>query len=535
MTEPRAIPRAYPLPASARDLADLAVGGYATLHQPRMQVAFEVHHLADRPGYLVDYLSRPLESGFHQPGHGLGEAMLSNAYRLGFLAATRPKKRASDNPYYGGDGVLSHPEATVFHGGALPNPSFAYESGQRYDIVVSIDPTAHKITHWHSQVICHLVNDLTNISAAYSAPIVSLQSPTQVPFSDTMGLASPKEHAQLPARATSVAVRFTISVPFLGSGETLQLTEHLAEYCYDRGFGLWLADSHQSAGCWRMVTQSDQERRQAQAITFRANRGNVHWALPLTLVGPSRMKAGHAVMSVLSAYPDIGVVGCSIASLNDLAFIHLRLSSTTAPDSVMREINCELDPLAVSGQSLEETLLKIVRVLSPDNAVDHQRYAALSSEAGDYQCLIGPSRRLVIPENRLGIWFSWRIQEGVVSQAVPLLALYQGLADISLLTRESEDTYYRWRRESPNIEYLLFHSTEDSIQHAVGILSITQPAGWTAFKSEEDVAYSVRSICIRLEQAWSARIATDVDQGVREVAVATEERTLGDWTLPPRK
>ena len=42
---------------SPRSLADLARAGFSLVRQPAMRLAYEVHHVADRPGYLHDVLA----------------------------------------------------------------------------------------------------------------------------------------------------------------------------------------------------------------------------------------------------------------------------------------------------------------------------------------------------------------------------------------------------------------------------------------------------------------------------------------------
>jgi len=69
--------------ASTRALADLARAGNRVLREPSMQVAFEIHHLADRPGQLADIVARDPD------GSGFAETLSSSANGVGLVIGTR--------------------------------------------------------------------------------------------------------------------------------------------------------------------------------------------------------------------------------------------------------------------------------------------------------------------------------------------------------------------------------------------------------------------------------------------------------------
>ena len=69
--------------ATAHELADLARAGYRVLHEPSMQVEFEIHHLVDRPGGLAGIVARD------PAGHGFAETLSSGANGVGLVVGTR--------------------------------------------------------------------------------------------------------------------------------------------------------------------------------------------------------------------------------------------------------------------------------------------------------------------------------------------------------------------------------------------------------------------------------------------------------------
>ena len=69
--------------ATAHELADLARAGYRVLHEPSMQVEFEIHHLVDRPGGLAGIVARD------PTGHGFAETLSAGANGVGLVVGTR--------------------------------------------------------------------------------------------------------------------------------------------------------------------------------------------------------------------------------------------------------------------------------------------------------------------------------------------------------------------------------------------------------------------------------------------------------------
>ena len=134
---------------STRDLADLARAGYGILRQPFTRVRFEVHHTADRPGYMRDNLlmGRNAAAVAGQASPMVGESLVSAANGVGLVIGTNTNSDliAANGNIPGARAaavtlVSDEPWRRIFRGTALPNPTFLFESAATYEGIVSVEP-----------------------------------------------------------------------------------------------------------------------------------------------------------------------------------------------------------------------------------------------------------------------------------------------------------------------------------------------------------------------------------------------------------
>jgi hypothetical protein len=253
--------------------------------------------------------------------------------------------------------------------------------------------------------------------------------------------------------------------------------------------------------------------------------------MPVTLVGPARVDSFHALTSFLSQYGDVGIAACSTISLDDLLFIHLNFSIGETREKVLYRADDTDDAIASSASPPSDALARMLEMLGHGRRSDHKRTSRLLDSAGDYQCLIGPTRLVMhtSEQKRMAIWFSWQTQGVEFDLAVPVRGLCAALADVGLIQRQAANP--KWSRSSPNIEYLVCRNMGNSILRGKGKLSVARDA---ALHRYPDDALESRptNLCVGVEESWRAQTARSPYVGLRELTVAWRECWLGHWTLP---
>jgi hypothetical protein len=520
---------------SPRDLADLARAGYVVLRQPLMQVTFEVHHVVDRPGYLFDRVAKNPSVEISNTNYGFGETLTTSAYGLGLVVVTRTTiGLGSRRPYMtGGQAqcVRDDSGSRIFEGTARPNPSFIYESAWRFEGLISIDTLEKRIQKWHSRALREIVNEVSRLANSSRAPIISLQAPAQTPPSDAIlrDIPPDREEDMLPP-ASSLAVRFSIALQRPSAATILSLSEQLARYCTNHGFGLWLADTRLGArtGNWFEICQSNRELSARPLSSQHEGSDHVMRCLPITLVGPARVGSTYAITSFLSQYKEIGIVACSVTSLDDLAFIHMELSFDDASTELLPDIDSRFNEKG-SSAVVPDDLNRMLNILSYDRIDDHERGGLLVSKAGDYQLLVGPSRD-VLPEGgerRMAVWCSWQAQGPDIDLTIPLNGLYAAFADVGLLTKT--DRNINWKVRAPNIDYLVCRDMGNSILRGKGKLSMEKDPALKRYRYDGPEPRPT-DLCVSIEEAWRARTAIDGSRGIGELTVAWRECWLGHWS-----
>lgn len=515
-------------PPSVRTLSELARSGYNLMRQPFTEVAFEVHHVADRPGQLLELLRRE-----NQPASFL-ETMTSGANGSGVVVGTRLGDTHSSQRFRdqgsGSDATIQLAvDGRGFHfdGVARPNLTSLYESASRLEGIIAIEDEPKAATLAHSLMVKELLAEIALVASIHAkAPLLSIQCPVQRPVESNV---EPGYRKMPPS--SSLSVRFAIALDAPSVAERMRLAAHLENYCESRGYRMWLSDTRPGyrAGNWfsiRARARGDEKRRPSWMSRVDDRVGHV---LPVTFVGPARVGSTYAIVSYLQQFDQVGILGCSITALDDLAFVHLQLAF---PERVSRSRATFPPDLAISPG--ENPLTHLTRLLGHffggerDAGADMSRASALVDRAGDYQTLAGPMLRYapIQRERRMAVWVSWQMTrhtEGLVTPLDALMSAWRTLCeDNPALAHESP--------VEPTIEYLVCRDIGNSVIHGKGKLSV--PYKFVLRMFQQPSAESPPSrLCVGLEDAWKGELDSNkAGANVLGVTVAWREYWLGHWS-----
>jgi hypothetical protein len=528
---------------SPRALAELARAGSSILRQPSMRIAFEVHHVRDRPGYLHDVLRGKYAVGVAtaDPPRFV-EAIASAAYGVGVIVGTRTLEPESEL-------LVSHKEHTpataypldgrsagyLFHGTAVPNVSFVQESGPVFEGLISIEVDPVSLQYRHCRAIRAVIEEISEVAAEVAgAPILSLQSPAQLPVHSYIGDDAVVHHTDWP-RSSALAVRFSIGLDQPSAALRLRVADAFAEFCAQRGFGLWLADLRPGyrTGNWFAICRHDKNlvRTAFDGALDPKGASKVYSCLPITLVGPARVGATHAILQALSEYPRVGVVACTEAIIEDIAFIHLQLTVTGVPNSRLGGLNASLDEVRSVGDDPSVLLPRVLPLLVNAGAPGPAGKVSQRSAAGivDYQMIMGPAFPLEpsLGENRRALWVSWEVEGREAQLRFPFLALCSALEDLGFIpTGDQGDAHPNM---SPNVEYLICRYMGNSVLRGKGKLSFPSELVYSG-SEDADRQAKLTSLSARVEGAWRDRL--DKSYRARELTVSWREYWLGHWSLP---
>ncbi|MGQ0576494.1 MAG: hypothetical protein ACT4RN_20145 [Pseudonocardia sp.] len=520
---------APPRPPTGR-LADLARAGFLGLPQPSMQVEFEIHHVVDEPGRLVTILDRPGET-FTQTlsagGNGVG---LVVGTRVADVAAPGLARRAG-----AGSAVHLEPGASraVCYGTARPNPTFQHDSAELFEAVICIEDEPRRITLRHGLAMRDALHEVTQVSVQERAPLLSLQSPAQIPpqASRRMTGGTPMRAVET-SRSSSVALRFSMALARPRAAVRLRIADRLAAYCRAKGLGLWLADTRPGyqQGDWFIVARHERSAARAgyDPGPRRRVRGNTaEGCLPVTLVGPARLGSTHAVIELLAGFPDVGVLACAMTPLDELAFVHLQLAVNGASRGRLTAINRALaawtdrpdGPAGILPHVLDELLGG-----TPGSDLDPR---AVLAAAEDYQVVVGPALPVQSDstEVRVPIWFTWQMPAAPDGPGlhVPVRSLAEAVDVVGLGPAGQPGT-------APSIDHLTCRQSGPSRLLGKGKLSVCKAhldAGFPPTRTDSSAA----RLCKSLERAWRTRLAADPDgAGITGVSVTSRESWLGHWT-----
>ncbi len=523
---------------SPRALAELARAGSAILRQPSMRLAYEVHHVKDRPGYLHDILNGRYSAlfGMKNERPRFIEALTTAANGVGLVVGTRTvgpdldaqarrtdmtptMVRQVDDPTSG---------SRIFRGTIVPNVSFVHETSQVFEGLISIEVEQVQVQLSHCRAILAVVGEIADVAVTVaSAPILSLQSPVQVPL-----------YSEWP-RSSAVAVRFTIALDQPSADLRLKIAEAFASFCAERGFGLWVADSRPGyrGGNWFMICPHNTAGVHDRFGDAAGERGGdpVSTCLPITFVGPARTGSTRSVLAFLSRFPEVGLLAFSGTIIEDIAFIHMQLTTNT-PAARLDQLNATLDTVASPGKItplddnpsvlLPRILPLLVRQDSPLGlAVPHEH----GDRAGDYHTLVGQALPVDHAANndRRALWVSWEVEGQQAELSLPFMALCSALKDFGLLT--TDEGPKADSTTDANLEYLICRHMGNSVLRGKGKLSFPGELASRNF-GHSGLHTGLSIFSAGIEKAWRDRL--DKAHRVRELTVSAREYWLGHWSLP---
>jgi hypothetical protein len=534
--------------SSTRDLADLARAGYEILRKPDPRVDFIVHHTADRPGYLRDTVfgcRGPALGGHTDPDDPpVIESMASAANGVGLFLGTNAStsvpgpigQRRQDRLA----AVLVADEATrrVFRGSATRNPTFLFESARTYEGIVSVDPAPRSIKFYQSLAVRDLIEEISRVAAdVANAPLLFLQTPAQLPAQSFIGDDVRSVRITPPRRSSALAVRFGIALHEPSSKLRFDLSDILRRYCYERGFGLWLADSRigYRSGNWFQICQPADEpsRRDRRELATSVDSRAVEACLPVTFIGPARIGSTYAIVSFLRQFGDVGIISCANVALDDLAFIHLQLSFRDLRRSALRELNSLLAGQSTwSGDPASALAYAHGKLVGTGGGSPGYVLAGdLPKRAGDYQALVGPVLGCTMPDQqrRMTVWVSWQTEGAVDDLSMPLRELFNAFSQVGFSPAMLQSSGSE--ANIPNLEYLICRDVGDGILRGRGKLSIPE-ADMVTLIGGTDVESAAGRLCVAIERAWKASLAGRKARGASELTVAWREWWLGRWTSP---
>jgi hypothetical protein len=507
-------------------LADLARAGYRVLDEPTGRIEIEIHHGHDLPGGLAEIL------GGLPPGVTFGETICAGANGVGMVAGTCAGDHVEPPGHRGPWLELARNGGShaVFRGSDRPNLAFRQESADQLDGIVVIEDEPKKLLLRHGLAV---LDTLTHIAATAvdsdDAPLLSLQCPAQLPPTNTYQDRDAGGRSTEAARASSLAIRFSIALRRPGAQLRLAVADRLAEWCAARGLGMWLADTRSGyrAGNWFGVLRHDRPRAR-RAYRREADRRNsasnaVEGCVPLTLVGPARAGSTHAVLSFLSQFPEVGVIGATMVPLGGLAFLHMQLTVNGASHGRLAAVNAELT--GVNG-SPESVLRRLVPLLVRGGAVPPDRpelAAQLVARAGDYQVAVGPAVGVAgdYALRRAPVWVSWQLHTDGAGVELPVVALQRALDLLDLTDPEV-------RREGagrPTIEYLVCRHVGASLLAGKAKLAVSKPLVQHRFAGPPSAA---ARLCAELLDVWTAQLtAAGHPPRPGELSVSPHESWLG--------
>ena len=518
--------------ATAHELADLARAGYRVLHEPSMQVEFEIHHLVDRPGGLAGIVARD------PAGHGFAETLSSGANGVGLVVGTRIADTPGQAYRQAGASVRldgAGDDHATFRGFERPNLTFQHESSQLIDGVIAIEDEPKRMLLRHGLVVLDTLRHVAETALhAADAPLLGLQCPAQLPPTNSFQESADVGGRRVdPARSASIAIRFRIALDRPRADVRLQIADRLARHCEDRGLGFWLGDTRPGyrTGNWFLVHPHNRKLARARyrrdADLHRA--GNAaDGCLPVTFVGPARPGTTHAILSFLGQYPQIGVLGCSMTPLDELAFLNVQLAVSGASRARLAAVNGAIADLRATSDGLAEALPRIVAAVLPAGAEPigpptREHTERLIGRAGDYQLVAGPALP-VVPDSdvrRIPIWISWQMRRSEAGLRVPLLALHRAVDRLGLAPPEAAGH----RSGELSIEYLVCRRLGVSVLRGRGKMAVAKSL---VEGRSRDFRNCPAQLSADLEGAWRAELqAAGHDDLVSSLSVSPREFMLG--------
>ncbi len=547
-------------PVSVRSLADIARAGFSMVRQPTMRVAYEVHHVADRPGYLYEVLKSRQSTDPGKAPDGTGapdqpeperfiESLTTAAHGAGLVIGTRTVSGApvassppgATNPVF----VSRVPRvARQFSSSAVPNVSFVHDSTYVFEGLIAIGARDAPLQTQHGRAVLDVMDKVAELAADIAhGPILSLQSPVQLPHrpgrssddddrDEFLQDAKPRGWP----RVSAVAVRFTIALPEPSAALRLRLMDAASTFCDENGFALWVGDARSGfrAGNWFSVCPHNPKRLDEyfeHSVGAGGDAPPVR-SLPVTFVGPARVGAVKSIVRYLRHYAPVGVIACSMSIMDDVTFIHLQLTSEAIRNGDATAVARKLDEaVAGAGQPLRPQQVEPLKLLPKllehlvGTAIDappNGLVTDLTRKVGDFHLLSGPARTIPsnLPGIRRALWVAWEVEGREAELSVPFLALYEALQTLMPWVDEKQ------KPDGPNVEYLICRRVRHALLRGKGKISF--PNRIRPMIAKDDLQAGLTEFSERIEEAWRAKLGPR--HRVRELTVSWRENWLGHWT-----
>jgi hypothetical protein len=538
----------------ARRLSALARAGFEIVSQPGAETSFLVQHAAiDRPGLLLETVRKhpgewgidwtPQREGLSTAASNpsFSETVTASINGASFIAVTALSNTPPGSALGEPSQYSSDKRAVRFRRASTSDPTFLYDLAYVFEALLIIDPERSDVNYEDAMLLRDLLEEVSGIaSSKMEVPILALHFPAQVPNSalteDTF------TEVRWPL-ASSLALRVSFALSSSSSSERLRLAKHLVDLCKKHNIGLAVRDPGPGSrsGNWRCLDKA----RPRRSVSY--NGADLH-CLPATFVGPARVGSSHAIIDYIRRWSDVAFTGCSIVSLNDLAFVHLQLCVRNSP-YFERVETADVSTLHWWEASAATPMTLSVRVDKVMNELSRQRPTASSDretqlvkKANDYHSFFGYPFSLAQrdrSQRRFGIWFSWLTRRDLGGLEMPLSHLQDSLdsvlglvdvTDTSSARGESKDE--ATMEHSFNVEYLLCREVGEGRLRATGKLSIDQAAQFRLEAMFPDDREPTASKAARaIEDEWRSRVERN-GPALIELTVAWRELWLGHWSAP---
>lgn len=524
---------------AARELADLARAGFILVRQPGTEISFMIRHSSDKPGTLLRTLgsgdkvdSNPDPSQSHVIQHEVvdedfSETITASMNGQSFIALTAlSQDQATDNPPQEDSDVPS------WKASLPPNPTFLYDHAQAFEGLIILSETDTTPSQDDARRVSELIQEISYIACDAELPVISMTFPAQVPKEAT--------ELELPDWPSphGLALRFAFALLSPNAQRRLELAERVSRVCKDYCVKLALVDAGPGTrpGNWIPVLKEEVEHKKSESI------GTL---LPMTFVGPARVGSTHAITRFINQWRVVGVSGCSIVSLNDLAFIHLQVCVSESPGGESTEGSGRRDlgelielckQQSESSERLQLPLSAVLDSLTNNTATSTEQETGTDIESdlllrtAGYRGYFGHPVTFDIgdmhSEGEVGIWVSWLTLRGKDVLATPLQELQKSFKD--LFEESNSPKMY-------NITYLVCREVSGGRLRAIGKLALAKETKirlGADYPRDSSVPEDLPSqVCRRLEERWRTRLEHE-NFGAIELTVSWREYWLGHWSAP---
>lgn len=477
------------------ELSELARAGRLIVQQPFTDIAFHVFHGKDAPGRLLRTIEEKLTPPDGHQGPFL-QTLATAANGRSLIAGTSTATLDGMTDAEGAQRL----SAGRWSGRSRTNPTFLYDSAGVIEGIVVLSDLVLPLTPESTRLMKAVVRTIARAASNRGLPIVTLQAPSHVPGGE-----------QRWASTVGSAVRFAVAVRRLDVRQRLAFVKQIVEFCATEGLGLWLRDPTLTTrtGNWVQACAVKQDHRPGRAA--------VENLVDVTIVGPARVGSTSSILECLRYLGSVGVAACSVAAMNDLAFVHLQLTgefSTIPPD--------EATYVDQFIKSLPEWLGLRPTWWRDAGSDAADALAEMEERAKYYRCMVGPVTSPPAesdddPESK-PVWVSWELTTNE-----QLTALLKGLRDAM------QEVASNRPRELPayNIEYLISRAMPDGRTRGRAKLSVPMAAIRRAVAGDWSLPTLGKEFCSLVENRWQTAMA---DARPTELTVAWREHWLGHWT-----